>query len=192
MAQLTVRLPDDFYKQVQRIANDYLEMDISAFVRELFTDTVMLWAGADLPRARKALAAVGQKYRLMGPPTLLLIMADHWRAQTEMRHKLENEPLELMRKKWSMTPEDLKNALRKEGIPEEQIGNVQRWLTLMKETEFLYNDPEMARRMDKMTEEEREEFVTETAWERMIKTSQGRRDAMRAERKPKGEEHEGT
>jgi len=38
-----------------------------------------------------------------------------------------------------------------------------------------------------MTDEEREEFVTEMAWERMINARQGRRDAMRAERKLKVE-----
>jgi hypothetical protein len=189
MAQLTVRLPDDFYKQVQRIVNDHLEMDLSTFVRDLFVDTIILWAGDDLTLAEKALAAVGQKHNLMGPPRLLLIMADHWREQEEMRRQLEEKPTEFEEKMWTMAPEELKNALREKGMPEEMIEALvgKMPMSLKEMGESLANDPELAR-IRNLPEEEREKILTERAWDRMIKTRRERRRvAVPAERKPKVE-----
>jgi hypothetical protein len=189
MAQLNVRFPDAFYKQVQRVVYKYLEMDLSSFVRELFIDTILLYEGGELPFTEKALAAIGQKHRIKGGPGLVLTLADHWREAKEFGHTLDEEPTESEEKMWPMTPEELKNALRQRGRSEKMIEAVVGNMTMsLKEMgESLANDPELAR-IQSMTEEERWKFLMEIARDRMIKARKARRPvAVSSESKPKGE-----
>jgi hypothetical protein len=184
MAQLTVRLPDDFYKQVQWVVNFYLEMDLSTFVRELFIDTILLYEGADLPRTRKALAAIGQKHRVMGPPALLLTLADFWRGYQEFLRDVEKEPTELEKKMYAMQPEELKQTLREQGRDEKSIEAYVGGMKMSEKemVENLANDPELAR-IDKMTKEEREKYLMDMVWDRMVKARrERRRETMAAER----------
>ena len=186
MAQLNVRFPDAFYKQVQRVVYMYLEMDLSSFVRELFIDTILIYEGGELPLTEKALAAIGQKHRIKGGPGLVLTLADHWRKAKEFARELEKEPTELEKKMWTMTPEELKNALRQRGMSEKTIKAVVRNRPLSPEEvrERIANDPELAR-IDKMTEEEREKDLMDEARAIMIKAKQRRGAAIKAERKLK-------
>jgi hypothetical protein len=189
MAQLNVRFPDDFYKQVKRVVYTYLEMDLSSFVRELFIDTLLLYEGGELPLTEKALAAIGQKHRIKGGPGLVLTMADHWRESKKFGRQLEEKPTEFEEKLWTMPPEERKNALRQKGMPGEEIkalfGSTK--MSLKEIGESLANDPELAR-IQNMTEEERWKFLMERARDRMVKARRERRRvAVPAERKPKGE-----
>jgi hypothetical protein len=189
MAQLNVRFPDAFYKQVQRVVYTYLEMDLSSFVRELFIDTILLYEGGELPLTEKALAAIGQKHRLKGGPGLVLTLADHWRESKKLGRQLEEKPTEFEEKLWTMPPEERKNALRQKGMPEKTIEAVVGNMTMsLKEMgESVANDPELAR-IQNMTEEERWKLLMETARDRMIKArKERRRVAVSSERKPKGE-----
>jgi hypothetical protein len=189
MAQLNVRFPDAFYKQVQRVVYTYLEMDLSSFVRELFIDTILIYEGGELPLTEKALAAIGQKHRIKGGPGLVLAMADHWRESKKFGRQLEEKPTKFEEKLWTMPPEERKNALRQQGMAEEEIealfGNTK--MSLKEMAESLANDPELAR-IRNLTEEEREKYLMEIAWDRMIRARRERRRvAVPAEKKPKGD-----
>ena len=189
MAQLNVRFPDDFYKQVKRVVYTYLEMDLSSFVRELFIDTILIYEGGELPLTEKALAAIGQKHRIKGGPGLVLTMADHWRESKKFGRQLEEKPTEFEEKLWKLPPEERKNALRQQGMPEEEIeavfGNTK--MSLKEMGESLAKDPELARTQN-MTEEEKWKFLMERARDRMITArKERRRVAVSSERKPKVE-----
>ncbi len=191
MAQLNVRFPDAFYKQIKRVVYHHLEMDLSSFVRELFIDTLLIYEGGELPLTEKALAAIGQKHRMKGGPGLVLALADHWRKNEEFLSALEEEPTALEKKMWTMTPEELKNALRQEGMAEEMIealiGNMK--MSLKEMGESLANHPELER-IRNFTDEERMEYLMKKARDRMIKAKRERRRvrvAASAEQKPKGE-----
>jgi hypothetical protein len=189
MAQLNVRFPDAFYKQVQRVVYTYLEMDLSSFVRELFIDTILLYEGGESPLAEKALAAIGQKHRIKAGPGLVLTLADHWCESKKFGRQLEEKPTEFEDKMWAMTPEELKNALRQKGVPEKTIealvGNMT--MSLKEMGESLANDPELAR-IRNMTEEEREKSLMEIARNRLNKARRERRRVVvSSERKLKGE-----
>jgi hypothetical protein len=189
MAQLNVRFPDDFYKQVKHVVYMYLEMDLSSFVRELFIDTILLYEGGELPLTVKALAAIGQKHRIKGGPGLVLTMADEWREAKKFARQLEKEPSEFEKKMETMTPGELVSALRQRGMADETIKAVllSRGPSPEEVAKRLASDPELAR-IDKMTEEEREKYLMEFARARMIEgRKQRRRDSARAKRKLKGE-----
>jgi len=187
MAQLNVRFPDDFYKQVKRVVYFYLEMDLSSFVRELFIDTLLLYEGGELPLTEKALAAIGQKHRIKGGPGLVLTMADHWRKAEEFAREPEKEPTELEKKLWSMSPEEMKDFYRQHGMPERMIEQVVGSMSFKEMAESLANDPELAR-IDRMTAEEKEKHSMEIARARMIEGRKRRRGvSARAERKLKAE-----
>ena len=44
MAQLNVRLPDDFYKAIQSVLESKLKTDISSFVRRILLDTLLIYS----------------------------------------------------------------------------------------------------------------------------------------------------
>jgi len=147
MAQFNVRLPDAFYKQVQRIVRDHLEMDLSSFVRELFIDAILIYEDRDLPLADRGLAAIGQKHRLEGGPSVVLTMASHWNELDRLYKMFGHEYFKLsklvagMRGPKPETPEEareLVNALAADR------------LTPQKKREILTRNPKLAQVLEKL------------------------------------------
>ena len=96
MAQLNVRLPDDFYKAIQAVLDSKLKTDISCFVRRILLDTLLIYS--DPSSIEAALSRTGLKYEARGRPDLILYMTKDWRLSQDEVGQLKGELDERMLK----------------------------------------------------------------------------------------------
>jgi hypothetical protein len=87
MAQLNVRLSDDFYEAVQSIVEKKLKTGMSNFVRDIFRDTLLIYGDTDC-KAR-VFDSIGPKYEVEGNPNLILYLASEWL----ITHRIERPEL---------------------------------------------------------------------------------------------------